>query len=92
MELHSVKLIDGQIVEKMARKYKCPVGSSCHMDETYINVNGAWKQPYLAVGKQDKTVNLLLTAKRHMATAKRFFDMAMGLVSGMPVSRKTLSG
>ena len=66
------------LIEKMARKYKRPVGGSWRMDETYIKVKGVWKYLYRAVDKQGKTVDFLLTAKRDMAAAKRFFDKAMG--------------
>jgi putative transposase len=48
------------------------------VDETYIKVNGVWKYLYRAVDKQGKTGNFLLTAKRDMAAAKRFFDKAIG--------------
>ena len=48
------------------------------MDETYIKVKSVWKYLYRAVDKQGKTVDFLLTAKRDMAAAKRFFDKAMG--------------
>ena len=48
------------------------------MDETDINVKGVWKYLYRAVDKQGETVDFLLTAKRDMAAAKRFFDMAIG--------------
>jgi putative transposase len=65
------------LIEKMARKHKRPVGASWRMDETYIKVKGAWKYLYRAVDKQGKTVDFLLTAKRDMAAAKRFFDKAM---------------
>ena len=47
------------------------------MDETYIKVKGVWKYFYRAVDKQGKTVDSLLTAKRDMASEKRFFDKAM---------------
>jgi putative transposase len=66
------------LIEKMARKYKRPVGGSWRMDETYIKVKGFWKYLYRAVDKQGKTVDFLLTAKRDMAAAKRFFEKAMG--------------
>ena len=66
------------LIEKMARKHKRPVGGSWRMDETYIKVKGVWKYLYRAVDKQGKTVDFLLTAKRGMAAAKRFFDNAMG--------------
>src|SRR5471030_1935350 len=66
------------LIEKMSRKHKRPVGGSWRMDETYIKVNGVWKYLYRALDKQGKTVDFLLTAKRDMAAAKRFFDKAMG--------------
>src|SRR5471032_1423250 len=66
------------LIEKMARKHKRPVGASWRMDETYIKVKGVWKYLYRAVDKQGKTVDFLLTAKRDMAAAKRFFDKTMG--------------
>jgi len=66
------------LIEKMARKHKRPVGGSWRMDETYIKVKGFWKYLYRAVDKQGRTVDFLLTAKRDMAAAKRFFDKAMG--------------
>ncbi|WP_017879646.1 IS6 family transposase [Janthinobacterium sp. CG3] len=66
------------LIERMARKHKRSVDRSWRMDETYIKVKGVWKYLYRAVDKQGKTVDFLLTAKRDMAAAKRFFDKAMG--------------
>jgi len=71
------------LIEKIARKHKRPVGGSWRMDETYIKVKGIWKYLYRAVDKLGKTVDFLLTAKRDMAAAKRFFDKAMH-ASGAP--------
>ena len=71
------------LIEKMARKHKRPVGGSWRMDETYIKVKGVWKYLYRAVDKNGKTVDFLLTAKRDMAAAKRFFDKAMA-ANGKP--------
>jgi putative transposase len=65
------------LIEKMARKHKRPVRGSWRMDETYIKVKGVWKYFYRAVDTQGKTVDFLLTAKRDMAAAKRFFDKAI---------------
>lgn len=47
------------------------------MDETYINVKGAWKYLNQAVDKERKTVDFLLTARHAAAAARRFFDKAM---------------
>ena len=71
------------LIEKMARQYKRPVGGSWRMDETYIKVKGVWKYLYRAVDKHGKTVDVLLTAKRDMAAAKRFFEKAMR-ANGVP--------
>ena len=65
------------LIEKMARKHTHPVGGSLRMDETYIKVKGIGKYLYRAVDKQGKTVDFLLTAKRDMTAAKRFFDKAL---------------
>jgi len=66
------------LIEKMTQKHKRSVGDSWRMDETYIKVRGVWKYLHRAVDKHGKTVDFLLTAKRDMAAAKRFFDKAMG--------------
>jgi putative transposase len=66
------------LIEKMTRKHKRPAGGSWRMDETYIKVKGVWKYLYRAVDTQGKTADFLLTAKRDMAAAKRFFDKAIG--------------
>ena len=71
------------LIEKMARMHKHPVGGNWRMDETYIKVKGVLKYLYRAVDKLGKTVDFLLTAKRDMVAAKRFFDKAMG-ANGVP--------
>src|SRR5471032_3289176 len=65
------------LIEKLSRKHKRPVGGSWRMDEAYIKVKGVWKYLYRAVDKQGKSIDFLLTAKRDMAAAKRYFDKAM---------------
>ena len=65
------------LIEKMARKHKRPVGGSWRIDETYIKVKGIWKYLYRAIDKRGKAGDLLLTAKRDMAAAKRFFNKSM---------------
>jgi transposase-like protein len=64
-------------IEKVSRKFKRRVGANWRMDETYIKVKEVWKYLYRAVDKDGKTVDLLLTAKLDMTSAKRFFDKGM---------------
>lgn len=65
------------LIEKLSRKHKRTTDSSWRMDETYIKVKGVWKYLYRAVDKKGATVDFLLTARRDMAAAKRFFEKAM---------------
>ncbi len=47
------------------------------MDETYIKGGGQWKYLYRAVDKQGGTIDFLLTARRDVTAATRFFQKAM---------------
>ena len=55
------------LLEKVFRKHKRPVGGSWRMDETYIKISGVWKYLYLAVDKEGKMVDFLLSARRDKA-------------------------
>src|SRR5246127_2463318 len=63
--------------EKRWSQYSRPVGRSWRCDETYIKVNGRWTYLYRAVNKQARTVDFLLSERRDVAAAKRFFSKAM---------------
>ena len=65
-------------IESAVRARKKPVGVSWRADETYIKVKGQWKYLYRAVDKEGNTIDYLLTAKRDMKAAKRFFKKAIG--------------
>jgi transposase-like protein len=63
--------------EKRWNQYAQPVGGSWRCDETYIKVKGQWTYLYRAVDKQGRTVDFLLSERRDVAAAKRFFRKAM---------------
>src|SRR6202030_34137 len=63
--------------EKRWNRYARPVGGSWRCDETYIKVKGRWTYLYRAVDKQGRTVDFLLSEKRDVAAAKRFFCKAL---------------
>ena len=65
------------VLAKVFRSRKRSVGSSWRMDETYIKVSGQWKYLYRAVDKLGQTVDFLLTARRDLAAARRFFERAI---------------
>ena len=63
--------------EKLWCQYARPVCRSWRCDETYIKVRGRWTYLYRAVDKQGRTVDFLLSERRDVAAAKRFFRKAM---------------
>jgi transposase-like protein len=65
------------VLAKVFRGRKHPVGSSWRVDETYVKVAGEWKYLYRAVDKLGQTVDFLLTARRDLAAARRFFERAI---------------
>src|SRR6516165_4358288 len=63
--------------EKRWKRYALPVGDSWRVDETYLKVRGQWVYLYRAVDKQGRTVDFLLSKRRDVAAAKRFFSRAV---------------
>jgi transposase-like protein len=62
--------------EKRWNRCARPVGDSWRVDETYIKVRGQWVYLYRAVDKAGRTVDFLLSKRRDMDAAKRFFSRA----------------
>ncbi len=62
--------------EKRWNHYARPVGDSWRVDETYIKVHGQWVYLYRAVDKEGRTADFLLSKRRDVAAAKRFFSRA----------------
>src|SRR6202011_2851797 len=63
--------------EKRWSRYALPVGDSWRVDETYLKVRGQWVYLYRAVDKEGRTVDFLLSRRRDIAAAKRFFSRAV---------------
>ena len=61
-------------LEKRWNQYARAVGDSWRVDETFIKVKGQWVYLYRAVDRQGRTVDFLLSQRRDVATAKRFFS------------------
>ena len=62
--------------EKRWSRYALPVGDSWRVDETYLKIKGQWVYLYRAVDKAGRTVDFLLSERRDIAAAKRFFTRA----------------
>jgi IS6 family transposase len=52
-------------------------GTSYRVDETYLKVGKSCKYLYRAVDKEGQTIEFVLSAKRDVSAAKRFFRKVM---------------
>src|SRR4051812_15730575 len=61
------------LIERRLRAFRKPHCGSIRIDETYIKIRGEWRYLYRAIDKHGTLVDFLLTAKRDLDAAKRFF-------------------
>ena len=61
------------LVERRLRPFRKPHCGSIRVDETYVRIRGQWRYLYRAIDKHGEAVDFLLTAKRDLDAAKRFF-------------------
>jgi transposase-like protein len=52
-------------------------GTSYRLDETYVKVGTQWKYLYRAINSTGQTIEFMLSAKRDVSAAKRFFKRLM---------------
>lgn len=64
-------------INKRIRQHLKMSGTSYRVDETYIKVGKMCKYLYRAVDKQGNTIEFMLSAKRDVSAAKRFFKKLM---------------
>jgi transposase, IS6 family len=64
-------------INKRIRQHLRMSGTSYRVDETYIKVGKTCKYLYRAVDKEGSTIEFMLSAKRDVAAAKRFFRKLM---------------
>jgi len=64
-------------INKRIRQHLKLSGASYRVDETYIKVGKTCKYLYRAVDKEGQTIEFMLSAKRDVSAAKRFFKKLM---------------
>ena len=60
-----------------ARPCRHAPGDRWFVDETYVKVAGTWTYLYRAVDQYGKVIDILLSARRDLAAARRFFIRAL---------------
>jgi putative transposase len=78
------------VQQELRSKRKGQAGRSWHVDETYIKVKGTWCYLYRAIDRDGNLVDSMLSQKRDMDAAKRFFQRAMAV--GHTPERVTTDG
>ena len=61
------------LIERRLRPFRKPHCGSVRVDETYVRIRGEWRYLYRAIDKHGEAVDFLLTAKRDLDAARRFF-------------------
>ena len=79
------------LAEQLRRNRKGKVGRSWNVDETYIRVHGQWKYLYRAIDRDGALVDVMLSERRDLAAAKRFFRSAKAATGVIP-DRVTTDG
>jgi len=79
------------LAEELRRSRKGKVGRSWYIDETYIRVQGKWMYLYRAIDRDGALVDVMLSERRDLAAAKRFFRSARA-VTGVIPDRVTTDG
>jgi len=77
------------IADQLRTKRRGQAGISWYVDETYIKVHGKWCYLYRAIDHDGNLVDSMLSEKRNMEAAQRFFKQAVAVVGHTPESVTT---
>jgi transposase-like protein len=68
-----------------ARFARHAFGDRWYVDETYVKVKGVWRYVYRAIDQYGQVIDVLVSAHRDSATARRFFQRALSTLKVKPV-------
>jgi putative transposase len=77
------------LADRLRAKRRGHGGTKWHADETYLRVDGRWCSLYRAIDREGNLVDALLSERRDMAAAQRFFAQAQDLVGQVPAQVTT---
>ena len=70
--------------DQLRTKRRGKAGTSWYVDETYVKVNGKWCYLYRAIDQDGNLVDSMLSEKRNMEAAQRFFKQAVDVAGHTP--------
>jgi len=73
------------IAKQLRARRRGKAGHSWYVDETYVKVSGKWHYLYRAVDRDGNLVDSMLSEKRDIHAAKKFFIQAKDVVGHKPV-------
>jgi transposase-like protein len=59
-------------------------GDRWFVDETYVKVTGVWRYVYRAIDQEGQVIDVLVSARRDAATARRFVQRALTMLKVTP--------
>lgn len=77
------------ITNQLRCRRRGKAGRSWYVDETYVKVGGKWCYLYRAIDRDGNLVDSMLSQKRDMASARRFFMQAKEVVGHKPTKVTT---
>jgi putative transposase len=77
------------LTDRLRAKRHGQGGAKWHADETYLRVNGRWCYLYRAIDRDGNLVDALLSERRDMAAAQRFFAQALDIAGRVPAQVTT---
>ena len=64
------------LIAANAQARKRATANSWRMDETYIKLKGKWTYLYRAVDREGQTLDFMLSERRDLSAARRFFKLS----------------
>ena len=72
------------LADRLRAKRRGHGGTKWHADETYLRVGGRWCYLYRAIDREGNLIDALLSEKRDMDAAQRFFAQALDIAGRAP--------
>jgi transposase-like protein len=73
------------LLAEAARPCRHAAGDRWLVDETYVKVAGRWRYVYRAIDQFGQVIDVLISPRRDVSAARRFFQRAIGTTSVAPV-------